>query len=150
MEELERVTEETEEVIPTEAEVQDEAEAKDEVELKDEAEAEIDYESLIESDLLELKGEFPELSEISDITELKNPLRYAALRDLGLTPKEAYLATGGGRKKADTRSHLSPAVSRSAGGRSSVMTRRELENARELFDGLSDLEISRLYRRVTG
>ncbi len=108
----------------------------------------IDYEALIQEDLKILKGEFPELSEITHITELHNPMRYAALRDLGLTPKEAYLATSERPKARDNRSHLSPAAPRRAGTPTGGMTRVELERARELFSGMNDAEIQALYRRV--
>ena len=64
----------------------DETIVEDEAEfIKDESDS-VDYEALIASDLDTLRTEFPELSGIRDITDLNNPLRYAALRDLGLTP----------------------------------------------------------------
>ena len=109
----------------------------------------IDYEALIEEDLRALKREFPELSELSHITELENPMRYAALRDLGLTPREAYLATSERKRVRDNRAHLSPAAPRRAGTPTGGMSRVELEHARELFSGMNDTEIQALYRRVT-
>ena len=108
----------------------------------------VDYEALIASDVMALKAEFPELGGISDITELNNPLRYAALRDMGLTPAEAYLATAK-RVTKDTRSHLRSAHGRSAAASSSVMSQIELATARELFPGKSDTELQRLYKKVT-
>jgi len=108
----------------------------------------IDYEALIESDLAELKAEFPELKSIGDITELNNPLRYAALRDLGLSPAEAYLATAK-RRSQDTRSHLKSAHGRSASAPTGMMSQYELATARELFPGMSDADLQRLYKKVT-
>lgn len=108
----------------------------------------IDYAALVESDLRELKGQFPELAGIADITEIDNPLRYAALRDLGLTPREAYLATNERRSRKDNRSHLHAAVPRGAGVPRGGMSREELSHARELFSGMSDTQIQALYRRV--
>ena len=58
--------------------------------------SETDYERLEREDIAELCREFPEL-KIDSLTELDNPLRYGALRDMGLTPTEAYLATRKGR-----------------------------------------------------
>ena len=110
---------------------------------------EVNYEELMECDLAELKQEFAELGGIVSITELKNPLRYAALRDMGLTPVEAYLATAGRRRVADTRGHLTGSIPRAAGGPPSSMSKRELESARELFSGLTDSQIQKLYQRVT-
>ena len=107
----------------------------------------IDYEALIASDVSVLRSEFPELRELRDITELNNPLRYAALRDLGLTPEEAYLATAR-RPAQDTRGHLRSAHGRSAAASMNMMSQHELATARDLFPDLSDSEIQRLYKRV--
>jgi hypothetical protein len=111
------------------------------------ANEEVDYAEIIKADTEALKARFPELSKISDVTELDNPLRYAALRDLGLTPEEAYLATRK-RRAADNRSHLypSPSISKNDGG---AIPESEMRSARELFSEMSDAEIRRLYRKVT-
>lgn len=108
----------------------------------------IDYEALIASDVSTLKSEFPELRDLKDITELNNPLRYAALRDLGLTPEEAYLATAK-RPVQDTRGHLRSAHGRNAAVSVNMMSQHELAAARDLFPNLSDSEIQRLYKRVS-
>ena len=110
--------------------------------------AAVDYEALIESDMDKLRAEFPELRGITDITELNNPLRYAALRDLGLTPEEAYLATSK-RRTQDTRAHLKSAHGRSASAPMGIMSQRDLATARDLFPDLSDAELQRLYKRVS-
>ena len=107
-----------------------------------------DYEAIIASDIATLKAEFPELKDITEITELNNPLRYAALRDLGLSPVEAYMATAR-RRTQDTRSHLRSAHGRSAAAPTSMMTQYELATARELFPGLNDSDLQRLYKKVT-
>lgn len=107
----------------------------------------VDYAAIIKADTDELKARFPELAKISDVSELDNPLRYAALRDLGLTPEEAYLATRK-RRASDNRSHLypSPSISKNEGG---AIPESEMRSARELFAGMSDAEIRKLYRKVT-
>ena len=107
-----------------------------------------DYDELIRRDLEALRGEFRELAQLRDITELNNPMRYAALRDLGLSPAEAYMATRKRAPKKDNRSHLVSAVARAAASPIGGMSRRELEEARNLFSGLSDSEIQGLYKRV--
>ena len=109
----------------------------------------IDYDEIIKSDILELRSRFPELSGIEDITDLDNPIRYAELRDLGLSPREAYLATSERRQKPDTRRHLSSAVPKRA-AMPAGLSQSELSEARELFSGLSDAELNRLARRVNG
>lgn len=110
-------------------------------------ETSIDYAAIAEEDLRILKEEFPELYSASDITELDDPLRYAALRDLGLSPREAYLATAK-PKRRDSRSHLISVGSVRA-SHGTVMTDAELCAAREIFSDIPDSEIRRLYKRVT-
>ncbi len=75
--------------------------------------------------------------------------RYLELRALGLTPKEAFLATAPKLKDTDNRSHLIGAVPKSAAAPRSAMTRGELEMARSVFGELDDAEIRRLYKKVT-
>ena len=108
----------------------------------------IDYERIMREDLASLKSSFPELSELGDISELPGALRYAALRDLGLTAQEAYMAASAQRVRRDNRSHLSTAVSRGAAAPVGSMSQSDLLAARQLFSGLTDNEIHNLYRRV--
>ena len=109
----------------------------------------IDYDEIIRNDVRELRSRFPELSGILDITDLENPIRYAELRDLGLSPREAYLATSERRQRPDTRRHLSSAVPKRA-AMPAGLSQSELSDMRELFSGLSDAELNRLARRVNG
>jgi hypothetical protein len=118
-----------------------------EPQIAEEAET-IDYEAVIRDELQSLSAEFPRLRGISSITELENPIRYAELRDLGLSPREAYLATAGKRVLSDNRRHLSSAVPGGSGAPSCAMSRSELESARELFPGLGDGELMNLYKKV--
>lgn len=111
------------------------------------ADTEVDYAALAAEDLKVLKAEFRELSGLSDISELENPMRYAALRDLGLSPLEAYLATSR-RHKKDNRSHLYATRTVTSTPQGS-MSEAELTAAREIFSGVSDAEIRRLYKRVS-
>ena len=112
------------------------------------AEEDVTSVSTVDSDISELKESFGELSDITDITELPNPTRYGALRDLGLTPTEAYLATRP-QKSISTLSHLKSSVPKAASAPQGVMTKYELSQARELFSDMDDNEIQRLYKRVT-
>ena len=102
----------------------------------------------LEAELAQLKEIFPELSGVEDITGIKNPMRYAALRDLGLSPTEAYLAARGPQRTSDNRSHLRTSVPRGM-GRGTSMPPEELARAREIFYGMSDSEIQRLWKKVT-
>lgn len=113
------------------------------------AEEETDYARLAMEDLYKLKEEFAELSSLSSIAELENPLRYASLRDMGLSPEEAYLATRKRERREDNRSHLTRSVPRSATVMPGSMSECELRAAREIFSDISDAEIKNLYKRVT-
>ena len=113
-----------------------------------ETDGEIDYERVLCEDLRELSKESGDGKEIT-VSDLKNPVRYGALRDLGLSPKEAFLATGGLREREDNRAHLYSSVPRMRTGAYKDMPRAHLEIARELFDGMSDGEIRSLYKKVT-
>ena len=106
-----------------------------------------DYAELAKEDLANLKAEFPELAEIKDICELNNPLRYAALRDLGLSCTEAYLATAKRAPRRDNRAHLSAIRTVSYAPQSS-MSEAEMALARELFSDMSDAQIRKLYKKV--
>ena len=108
-----------------------------------------DYAALAAADMRELCELFPELSGKKSITELDDPLRYAALRDLGLTPREAYLATAKIRPRYDNRSHLKSDVPRGTANGGDELLGKELDECRELFFGLSDREIQKLYKKVT-
>ena len=113
--------------------------------------AEDDYEAIIEEDLEVLRKSIPDLAAISDISELENPVRYGALRDLGLTPEEAYRATTTRIRvtKSDNRSHLRSSAPKPASSPVSSMSYRDMEAARQIFSGISDAEIQRLYKKVT-
>ena len=98
-----------------------------------------------EDDMEELRKHFPEIAGISSIAELKGAEKYLKFRELGLSPTEAYLATGGGRIKERPR----PASPVSVRRRDEGIPDRQLRMARELFSEMSDTEIQALYRRVT-
>ena len=108
-----------------------------------------DSTDVIDNDLSELKEEFPELSNLKSVSELSNPIRYAALRDLGLSPAEAYILTARKRVEYDNRSHLTSSVPVSAKSPGCALSSRELNEMREIFGEISDLEIHKLYKKVT-
>ena len=107
-----------------------------------------DYDEILRSDMQELTEAFSNGEPIK-ITDLKNPIRYGALRDMGLTPSEAYLASGGKKEKQDNRAHLASSVPRKLATSFSEIPRAELNAARELFSDMSDAEIRSLYKKVT-
>lgn len=140
MEEKDTAANEAEEVAAPAEEIQPEEKPQPD---------EVDYASVLTSDIEELKAAFPELNLMENISELADPIRFGALRDLGLSAKEAYLASGGRKRTYDNRTHLVSSVP--GGARSAVdgISRQELDLARDLFAGMSEAEIQRLYRKVT-
>ncbi len=103
----------------------------------------------LEADLAELAEEFPETAAVSNIAELRCGSRYSELRELGLSAREAYLATAPRAALPDTRAHLSDSFPRPSRSPRTAMTRAELHEAREIFAGLDDSQIMELYRKVT-
>lgn len=99
----------------------------------------------INEDMEELKKQFPELWDLSSADELQNKEKYLRFRGLGLTPAEAYMASGGARVKERPRPTSPLSVKR----RDEGIPDRQLRMARELFSEMSDTEIQALYRRVT-
>ena len=111
-------------------------------------EEEADYEAIARADLEDLRAQFPSLSSR---TELPDPARYGELRELGLSPREAYLAIGGAsRRKSDNRSHLFSSVPRTSARGRDLPSSEQMTEARRLFADLNDAEIHRLYKKVTG
>jgi len=110
----------------------------------------VDYAQMEAEDLRTLRELFPAALSLRSLSQLSNPARYGELRDLGLSAKEAYLATEGHvAPPSDNRAHLHSAVPRTVGGADGSISAAELSAARELFNGLSDHEIRRLYKRVS-
>ena len=104
---------------------------------------------MLSADIDELKASFAELGSMQSIDELADPIRFGALRDLGLTAKEAYLASGGKKRTYDNRTHLFASVPASARSAACGISRQELDAAKNIFEGMSESEIQRLYRKVT-
>ncbi len=116
---------------------------------KTDSQAEKNYGEIMQRDIEELHQIFPHIRDKKSILELDNPLRYAALRDLGLSPKEAYLASSNIGTAYDNRSHITSSAPRGASASSEMLSSSELEAARTIFSDLSDREIQKLYKKVT-
>ena len=97
------------------------------------------------AELTALKKGFPELSGIDSLSALKDPEKYERFRRMGLTPSEAYMASGDHRLATRGIPSSPLSVTRRAEG----IPDRQLRMAREIFTGLTDVEIQALYKRVT-
>ena len=112
-----------------------------------------DYEKQAENDLAELKAIDPETAYYRHIGEMPGALRFAELRELGLSVEEAYYAVRGAADEKPLpdrggRAHLHGSVPGRAASGGVGMTVGEIEAARRLFPNLPDREIASLFRRV--
>lgn len=115
---------------------------------------------MIDSDMKELHSLFPETKTVAKFEELPNAKRYAELRDLGLSPKEAYSAANPeARREAvaasvkqqainASKSHLKSNVPIASKDTSVKISRGDMEMYREMFPGKSDKEIIALYKKT--
>jgi len=115
----------------------------------------------MKADLAAVHAAFPETRKYDSVTKFPNFKRFGELRGAKLSPKEAYIASrpDAGRENVaaatqrqslnNTKKHLSPAVSKGSKDRSVTMSKRELAEYRELFPGMSDKEITTLYRQAS-
>lgn len=108
-----------------------------------------DHATRAEMDVAVLRARFPEM-EGRTLADLPSPRRYGELRELGLSPEEAYLASGARpRVRADNgKAHLSATAPRRAVGRATSMSHAEMRAASELFPGMTGRDILSLYKRV--
>lgn len=110
---------------------------------------EVDYEALAARDLEELQMLSPDFRHVEHLSELPFARRFAELRELGLTVKEALYATLPSLPHASTKAHLTSSVPRAKGRSEGALSTEEMRAAKDLFYGLSEKEINSLYRRVS-
>ncbi|MBE6655966.1 MAG: hypothetical protein E7609_03715 [Ruminococcaceae bacterium] len=112
-------------------------------------EEEIDYERLASEDLAEIKRLDPAYAPAAHLGELPFARRFAELRDLGLSVKEALAAAAPRFERHDGRAHLRAVVPRGTRAPEDTLDRDRMKEAKQLFGGLSEAEINALYRRVS-
>ena len=113
--------------------------------------APVDYAVMAEEDLKEIRRLDPAYAALTHLGELPHAMRFAQLRDLGLTVEEALAASNPRFGRFDGREHLRPPTGRALTSAQEGMPGfRELEEARALFGDLDDRQIAALYRRVRG
>ena len=111
------------------------------------------YRRQAEEDLAEIARLDPTAGEYTHLGEMPGVLRFAELRGLGLSVREAYYAVRGATDEKPLaerggRAHLHGSVPGRAAAVGIGMSAGEIEGARRLFPHLSDREITALYRRV--
>jgi hypothetical protein len=107
------------------------------------------YSRLVDEDLNTLRKSFRELKDLSELSELENPVKFARLRDEGFSAVEAYLECQRVKRTYDNRSHLRSSLPQKRMRDGLAMSKDELIAARELFPDISDAEIQKLYKSVT-
>jgi hypothetical protein len=134
---------------------------KDELEAAKRLIAKQRYDALKKADLEALKPHCPELADLEDLEKMDNFKRFAELRDLGLSPLEAYGAANptGIRKSAvaagkrtainGTKAHLHSNVPKASGTGGFKIPKEEMAMLRSTFgDAKSDKELIELYKKV--
>lgn len=115
---------------------------------------------MVAKDMSELHSAFPETKDILKFEDIPNARRYAELRDMGLSVKEAYNAANpDGRRTAiansvkqqtinASKSHLKSNVPVASRDTSVKITRAEMEMMRDLFPDKSNKELVALYKKT--
>lgn len=118
----------------------------------------LEFEKKMKADFAELQREYPQTKNLKSITEIENFAKFGKLRDLGLSPKEAYAAANADsirnsvakaakqQSLNETKAHLKSAVPKGSKDESIVMPKKELVAWRDLFPNMSDKEITKLYK----
>ena len=108
-----------------------------------------DYAKMAADDLAEIKRLDAAYAPAKHLGDLPFAMRFAELRDMGLSVREALAAAAPRFDRADGRAHLRAVAPHGAKAAPEGLAGEEMKNARTLFYGLSDSEINTLYRRVT-
>lgn len=143
-------TEETDaELIAAPSEITEKTESLPTVE-EEAPKPEADFEAMAAKDLLAIKALAPEFREVEHLCELPFAQRFAELRELGLSVREALYATMPTHSRESGKSHLRGTVPRGKSSLFDSLSVSEMKQAKDLFYGLSEAEINSLYRRVRG
>lgn len=121
---------------------------------------EVMMERMVTADMNELHSMFPETKDITKLEDIPNCRRYAELRDMGLTVKEAYSAANPeGRREAvasavkqqtinASKAHLKSNVPIASKDTSVKISRAEMNQMREMFPDKSDKDLIALYKKT--
>ena len=118
------------------------------------------FEAKMAADLAEVHAAYPSTRGYTSVKQLPNFSEFARLRDLGVSPKQAYIAanpeavTAAAAESARQRSlndgkgHLKPAVRKSSKDNSLALSKKDMAMYRDAFPNLSDKEILALYKQA--
>ena len=118
------------------------------------------FEAKMAADLAEVHAAYPSTRGYTSVKQLPNFSEFARLRDLGVSPKQAYIAANPDavtaaaaesarqRSMNDGKGHLKPAVRKSSKDNSLVLSKTDMAMYRDAFPDLSDKEILALYKQA--
>lgn len=118
------------------------------------------FEAKMAADLAEVHAAYPSTRGYTSVKQLPNFSEFARLRDLGVSPKQAYIAANPDavtaaaaesarqRSMNDGKGHLKPAVRKSSKDTSLVLSKKDMAMYRDTFPELSDKEIMALYKQA--
>lgn len=116
-------------------------------------------EKMMAEDLAAIKEQIPGAAKYKSPTEFPHFRRFGEMRDLGLSPVEAFRAShpddvasgvvATAKASADSKGHMTSAVPKGARDTSTTIPKGELEMYREMFPKASDKELTALYKRAT-
>lgn len=118
------------------------------------------FEAKMAADLAEVHSAYPSTRGYTSVKQLPNFSEFARLRDLGVSPKQAYIAANPDavtaaaaesarqRSMNDGKGHLKPAVRKSSKDNSLVLSKKDMAMYRDTFPELSDKEILALYKQA--
>jgi hypothetical protein len=119
-----------------------------------------EYEAMAAADLAGLKAIYPELKDVTRIENIPNFTRFGALRDKGLSLKEAYSAANADDIRSnvasavtrqnlnETKAHLKSNVPKKTVDTSLRIPKAEFDFWRDLFPDKSDKQIAKIYREA--
>lgn len=121
-----------------------------------------EYEQIFERDIAELHAAYPETAQYKHIRELPDTIRkeFSKYRQLGLSAEKAYAAANpkgirneavasARRQPPPSKSHLKSVVPKGSKDNSVPLSKRELEQYRDIFPDATDEEIKQLYKNAT-
>lgn len=118
------------------------------------------FEAKMAADLAEVHAAYPSTRGYTSVKQLPNFSEFARLRDLGVSPKQAYIAANPDavtaaaaesarqRSMNDGKGHLKPAVRKSSKDTSLALSKKDMAMYRDAFPDLSDKEILALYKQA--
>lgn len=116
-------------------------------------------EKMMAEDLAEIKAQIPGAAKYKSPTEFPAFRRFGELRDLGLSPVEAFRAShpndvaaavaATAKATADSKGHMTSVVPKGAKDTTVSIPKDELEMYRDMYPEMSDKELTALYKRAT-